>query len=76
MHTARLCASPCSLLGIDNSTACYILPLYISARFGGILKKKIACSAGEQIVSGFGAISTSTVPFYPRTGQLVAQFVF
>jgi Carboxypeptidase regulatory-like domain len=34
------------------------------------------CSAGEQIVSGFGSISTSTVQFYPRTGQLVAQFVF
>ena len=35
-----------------------------------------ACSAGEQISSGFGAISTSSVPYQPRSGQLVAQFVF
>jgi hypothetical protein len=34
------------------------------------------CSAGEQVVSGFGAINTSTVMFPQRTGQLVAQFVF
>jgi hypothetical protein len=34
------------------------------------------CSAGEQIVSGFGSISTSSVPYQPRSGQLVAQFVF
>jgi hypothetical protein len=35
-----------------------------------------ACSPGEQVVSGFGAISTSSVQFYQRTGQLVARFVF
>jgi hypothetical protein len=36
-----------------------------------------ACTAGyTQIVSGFGSISTSTVAFFPRTGQLVAQFQF
>jgi len=35
-----------------------------------------ACSAGLQIVSGFGAIGTSTVLAPPRMGQLVAQFVF
>ncbi|MBV9743641.1 MAG: hypothetical protein JO099_07750 [Acidobacteriia bacterium] len=34
------------------------------------------CSAGEPIISGFGAISTSSVPYQPRSGQLVAQFVF
>ena len=35
-----------------------------------------ACSAGEQVVSGFGSINTSTLSYQPRTGQLVAQFVF
>ncbi len=30
----------------------------------------------QQIVSGFGSISTSSVAFFPRTGQLVAQFTF
>ncbi len=35
-----------------------------------------ACSAGELIVSGFGAINTSTLYGQPRSGQLVAQFVF
>jgi hypothetical protein len=35
-----------------------------------------ACSAGEPIISGFGSISTSSVPYQPRSGQLVAQFVF
>ena len=30
------------------------------------------CSAGEQVVSGFGAINTSTVMFPQRTGQLGA----
>jgi len=35
-----------------------------------------ACSPGELIVSGFGSINTSTVYAPPRTGQLVAQFVF
>ena len=35
-----------------------------------------ACSAGEQVVSGFGLINTSTVLYQPRSGQLVAQFVF
>ncbi len=35
-----------------------------------------ACAAGEQVVSGFGSISTSTTLAAPRTGQLVAQFVF
>jgi hypothetical protein len=35
------------------------------------------CSqAGLQIVSGFGSVSTSTVLYPPRTGQLVAQFTF
>jgi hypothetical protein len=34
------------------------------------------CSPGLQIVSGFGAINTSTVNAPPRTGQLVAQFQF
>jgi hypothetical protein len=34
------------------------------------------CSPGLQIVSGFGAINTSTVAYPPRTGQLVAQFTF
>jgi hypothetical protein len=29
-----------------------------------------------QIVSGFGSVSTSTVLYPPRTGQLVAQFTF
>jgi hypothetical protein len=28
------------------------------------------------IISGFGAINTSTVLYPPRTGQLVAQFTF
>ncbi|HEY4361317.1 MAG TPA: TonB-dependent receptor [Bryobacteraceae bacterium] len=31
---------------------------------------------GQLIVSGFGSINTSTVAFFPRTGQLVAQFQF
>jgi hypothetical protein len=31
---------------------------------------------GQPIVSGFGSISTSTVAYFPRTGQLVAQFQF
>jgi hypothetical protein len=35
-----------------------------------------ACSAGLQIVSGFGAINTSSVAYPPRTGQLVARFEF
>jgi hypothetical protein len=36
-----------------------------------------ACSTpGLQIVSGFGSISTSSVLYPPRTGQLVAQFRF
>jgi hypothetical protein len=34
------------------------------------------CSAGEQVVSGFGSINTSSLLYQPRTGQLVAQFVF
>jgi hypothetical protein len=33
-------------------------------------------AAGQQIISGFGSINTSTVAFFPRTGQLVAQFRF
>ncbi len=36
-----------------------------------------ACNQpGEQIVSGFGAINTSTVLYPQRTGQLVARFEF
>ena len=36
-----------------------------------------ACSQpGLQIVSGFGSINTSSVPYQSRTGQLVAQFQF
>jgi outer membrane receptor protein involved in Fe transport len=35
-----------------------------------------ACSAGEQVVSGFGSFNTSSLAYQPRTGQLVAQFVF
>ena len=36
-----------------------------------------ACStAGLQIVSGFGAINTSSVLYPPRTGQIVARFDF
>ena len=35
-----------------------------------------ACSAGEQIVSGFGSVATSTVYAAPRTGQLMARFQF
>ena len=35
-----------------------------------------ACVAGEQIVSGFGSIATSSVYAQPRTGQLMAKFVF
>jgi outer membrane receptor protein involved in Fe transport len=36
-----------------------------------------ACSQpGLQVVSGFGSIDTSTVPYQPRSGQLVAQFQF
>jgi Carboxypeptidase regulatory-like domain/TonB dependent receptor-like, beta-barrel len=38
--------------------------------------KSGACSPGLQIVSGFGAISTTTVRYPQRTGQLVAQFTF
>ena len=34
------------------------------------------CSPGLQVVSGFGSIDTSTVPYQPRSGQLVAQFEF
>ena len=34
------------------------------------------CTAGAPIISGFGSISTSSVPYQPRSGQLVAQFVF
>ena len=32
--------------------------------------------AGQQIVSGFGSIDTSTVAYPPRTGQIVARFDF
>ncbi len=35
-----------------------------------------ACSAGLQVVSGFGSVNTSTLLYQPRTGQLVAQFQF
>ena len=35
-----------------------------------------ACQPGLQLVSGFGAIDTSTVLYQPRTGQLVARFQF
>lgn len=35
-----------------------------------------ACSGGEQVVSGFGSIATSTLLYQPRTGTLVAQLVF
>jgi hypothetical protein len=35
-----------------------------------------SCSAGAPIISGFGAINTSSVLYYPRTGQIVAQFNF
>jgi hypothetical protein len=35
-----------------------------------------ACSPGLQVVSGFGSIDTSTVPYQPRSGQLVATFEF
>ena len=35
-----------------------------------------SCSAGYQIVSGFGSINTSTVLYPPRTGQIVARFDF
>ena len=38
--------------------------------------KNGSCSPGLPIISGFGAIDTSTVPYFPRTGQLVAQFTF
>ena len=38
--------------------------------------KNGSCSPGLPIISGFGAINTSTVPYLPRTGQLVAQFNF
>jgi len=31
---------------------------------------------GLQVVTGFGSIDNSTVPYQPRTGQLVAQFQF
>src|SRR5579883_1068619 len=34
------------------------------------------CAPGLQLVSGFGAINTSTVYAQPRTGQLVARFEF
>ena len=35
-----------------------------------------ACSAGQQVLSGFGSFNTSTLNAGPRTGQLVAQFQF
>jgi hypothetical protein len=35
-----------------------------------------ACSPGEHVVSGFGVINNTTTLAAPRTGQLVAQFVF
>ena len=35
-----------------------------------------ACSAGEPIISGFGAINVSSVYAAPRTGQLMAKFQF
>jgi hypothetical protein len=35
-----------------------------------------ACAPGLQLASGFGVINTSTTLAAPRTGQLVAQFVF
>jgi hypothetical protein len=35
-----------------------------------------ACAAGLQLVSGFGSINTSTLLYQPRSGQLVAQFIF
>jgi outer membrane receptor protein involved in Fe transport len=35
-----------------------------------------ACAPGLQLVSGFGSIDTSTVPYQPRSGQLVARFEF
>jgi TonB dependent receptor-like, beta-barrel len=36
-----------------------------------------ACTTpGQQVISGFGSISTSSVAFYQRTGQLVAQIRF
>jgi hypothetical protein len=35
-----------------------------------------ACASGYQLVSGFGAISTSTVLYPSRTGQIVAKFEF
>ena len=35
-----------------------------------------ACSSGLQVVSGFGSINTSSLLYQPRSGQLVAQFVF
>jgi hypothetical protein len=35
-----------------------------------------ACASGLQVVSGFGWINTSTLLYQPRSGQLVAQFVF
>jgi hypothetical protein len=38
--------------------------------------KNGSCSPGQTIISGFGAINTSTVFNYPRQGQLVAQFQF
>jgi hypothetical protein len=38
--------------------------------------KNGACIAGEQVVSGFGSINTSTVMFPSRSGQLVARFEF
>jgi hypothetical protein len=38
--------------------------------------KNGVCSPGETIISGFGAINTSTVFNYRRQGQLVAQFQF
>jgi hypothetical protein len=34
------------------------------------------CSAGEQIISGFGAINASSIYAQPRTGQLTAKFEF
>ena len=35
-----------------------------------------ACAPGYQVVSGFGAINTSSLLYPPRTGQIVAKFEF
>jgi len=34
------------------------------------------CAPGLQFASGFGVINTSTLYAQPRSGQLVAQFIF